>query len=826
MNVMKTAMLLAALTALFMGVGFLIGGSGGAFIAFLVAAGMNLFSYWNSDRMVLRMHNAQEVDERSAPDLYRMIAGLAARAGLPMPKIYLIDDQQPNAFATGRNPQNAAVAVTRGLLQQLSPDEVAGVMAHELAHVKNRDTLTMTITATIAGAISMLANFAFFFGGSRENNSPFGFIGVLLAAITAPIAAMLVQMAISRTREYSADRLGAEISGKPLALASALAKISRLAGRMPMATAERNPATAPLFIVNPLTGERMDNLFSTHPATENRIAALQELAQQPGSGFGGAETSRPRRRFGCGRRLGDALVACRPSRRARPVGLSGRAKANPGKARKNPPGEVPGLAVRRTAASILNQVYLRGVPLDALTDEAHGLAHFRALPARDRALTRAIATTALRRRGEIDAALARCLDRPLPPGSDALYRHPACRGRADPLPRRARPCRRRPCGDAGGRRAERPQRARPRQQRAAAARPRAERDLSGARTRGSIRRAGSSSAGAPITARRPRSKSPRRIWSSRGSTFRRSASRKSGRNGWKARCCRPARSASRRGGASRRCRAMRRAPGGCRTPPPRFPRASSGTSPAGSVADLCAAPGGKTAELAAAGALVTAVDISANRLKRLAANLKRLDLAADLVTADVLAWEPGRSFDAVLLDAPCSSTGTIRRHPDVAWLKRPEDIAALSALQARLLDRAAGLVAPGGALVFCTCSLEPEEGEDHVAPFLARHPDYSLRTHRAGGNRRSRASGHAARHAPHAAFPRFRRGLAGPRHGRLLRGSFPAGVRGDKTAAYGRELFGEAASGCPPSRLPDAVDHSSDCEGLAGAADWLLLIFP
>ena len=283
MNVMKTGMLLAAMTALFMGVGFLVGGSGGAFIALVVAAGMNMFTLFKSDKMVLRMHNALEVDAASAPRLHAMVRRLAERAGLPMPKVYLIENQQPNAFATGRNPDNAAVAATTGLLDQLSEAEVAGVMAHELAHIKNRDTLIMTITATFAGAISMLANFALFFGG-RDNNSPFGFVGVLLAALTAPFAAMLVQMAISRTREYSADRLGAEIAGDPLALASALARIAGVAAHRPMISAERNPATAHMFIINPLSGERMDNLFSTHPNTDNRIAALQEIAGETGYG--------------------------------------------------------------------------------------------------------------------------------------------------------------------------------------------------------------------------------------------------------------------------------------------------------------------------------------------------------------------------------------------------------------------------------------------------------------------------------------------------------------------------------------------------------------
>lgn len=280
MNVIRTAMLLAAMTALFMGVGFLIGGRGGMMIAFLMAAGMNVFSYWNSDKMVLRMYNAQEVDERSAPEYYGIVRDLAAKAGLPMPRVFVIDSAQPNAFATGRNPENAAVAASTGLLHALNYDEVAGVMAHELAHVQNRDTLTMTITATLAGAISMLGNFAFFFGGNRENNNPLGAIGTIVAMIVAPLAAMVVQMAISRTREYSADRRGAEISGKPLALASALAKIAGAAHRIPNAEAEHNPATAPMFIINPLSGQRMDNLFSTHPDTENRIAALQQMARE------------------------------------------------------------------------------------------------------------------------------------------------------------------------------------------------------------------------------------------------------------------------------------------------------------------------------------------------------------------------------------------------------------------------------------------------------------------------------------------------------------------------------------------------------------------
>ena len=280
MNLVRTAMLLAFMTALFMLIGYLIGGTGGMMIAFIIAACMNAFSYWNADKMVLRMHHAVEVDAGSAPEYYGIVRDLAGRAGLPMPKVYLIKNDQPNAFATGRNPENAAVAATTGLLQQLTREEVAGVMAHELAHVKNRDTLTMTITATLAGAITMLANFAFFFRGGR--GSPLGLIGMLAVMILAPMAAMIVQMAISRTREYSADRDGAQICGHPMWLASALNKIAGGARRVVNDDAERNPATAPLFIINPLSGQRMDGLFLTHPATENRIAALRQIATEMG----------------------------------------------------------------------------------------------------------------------------------------------------------------------------------------------------------------------------------------------------------------------------------------------------------------------------------------------------------------------------------------------------------------------------------------------------------------------------------------------------------------------------------------------------------------
>jgi heat shock protein HtpX len=293
MNYVRTAILLAGLTGLFMGVGYLIGGPGGALIALVVAAAMNLASYWNADKLVLAMHGAREVDERSAPDLVRLVRDLARRAELPMPRVYLMDNPQPNAFATGRNPQHAAVAVTTGLLDRLGRDEVAGVLAHELAHVRNHDTLTMTITATIAGAISMLAQFGLFFGGGhRDNNNGVGLIGTLAMVFLAPLAAVLVQMAISRSREYAADNLGAQIAGNPAALASALARISSAAEDIHNPAAEQHPATAHLFIVNPLSGRGMDNLFATHPSTANRIAALERLSLAMGRGTFGRQPRR------------------------------------------------------------------------------------------------------------------------------------------------------------------------------------------------------------------------------------------------------------------------------------------------------------------------------------------------------------------------------------------------------------------------------------------------------------------------------------------------------------------------------------------------------
>ena len=283
-NHLRTFTLLAALTALFVGAGFLIGGPGGMMIALALAVVMNAISYWNSDKIVLRMYGAVLVDETD-PD--RLIANyvsdvheLADRAGLPHPKVYIVESDQPNAFATGRDPDHAAVAANRGLLNMLDRREVRGVMAHELAHVRNRDTLTMTVTATIAGAVSSLANFGLFFGGS-DRDRPGGMLGTIAIAILAPMAAAVVQMAISRGREYEADRGGAEISGDPQALASALQKIEAYAKGHINHQAERNPATSHMFIINPLSGQGADNLFSTHPATANRVKALMAMRAAP-----------------------------------------------------------------------------------------------------------------------------------------------------------------------------------------------------------------------------------------------------------------------------------------------------------------------------------------------------------------------------------------------------------------------------------------------------------------------------------------------------------------------------------------------------------------
>jgi heat shock protein HtpX len=287
MNFARTGLLLALLTGIFVAMGAVVGGVTGMVIAFLIALAMNAFSLWQSDKMVLNMYGAEEVDAQSGGQFYEIVRDLAARAELPMPRVYIMNNPQPNAFATGRNPQNAAVCASTGLIEMMSPEEVAGVMAHELSHVKNYDTLTMAVAATIGGAVSMLAQYLQFgalFGGNRESNNPLGWIGVIAAIIVAPLAAMLVQMAVSRSREYQADRLGGMICGNPLWLASALRKIEGYAHEIPNEQAEAAPGTAHLFIINPLSGQGMDNLFSTHPNTENRIAELEKLAAELGAG--------------------------------------------------------------------------------------------------------------------------------------------------------------------------------------------------------------------------------------------------------------------------------------------------------------------------------------------------------------------------------------------------------------------------------------------------------------------------------------------------------------------------------------------------------------
>jgi len=283
-NLLKTAVLMAAITALFMTIGRLIGGHQGMVFALVLALGMNFFSYWFSDKLVLRMYNAQEVDAQSAPQFYRMIQELAQRAELPMPRVYLIDENAPNAFATGRNPAHAAVAATTGILRVLSERELRGVMAHELAHVKHRDILISTVSATMAGAISMLANFAMFFGGRDDEGRPVNPIVSILVMILAPLAASLIQMAISRAREFEADRGGAEISGDPQALASALQKIHRVAQGVPLEAAERHPETAQMMIMNPLSGRGIAGLFSTHPSTEERVERLLQMARAGAAG--------------------------------------------------------------------------------------------------------------------------------------------------------------------------------------------------------------------------------------------------------------------------------------------------------------------------------------------------------------------------------------------------------------------------------------------------------------------------------------------------------------------------------------------------------------
>jgi heat shock protein HtpX len=289
MNFFKTTLLLAAMTALFGVVGAMLGGGTGMVIALAIGLVTNLFAFWNSDRLALRAHNAIEVDERTAPDLVHMTHELADRAGIPRPRVYVMQERQPNAFATGRSPAKGAVAVTTGLMDLLSREELAGVIAHEIAHIKNRDTLIMTVAASVAGAISSIVHVGMMFGSGRDRPNP---IAMILLVMLAPLAAAIIQMAISRSREYVADRMGGDICGNPIWLASALRKIAGGVSMIPNEPAEYRPATAPLFIINPLSGRPMDGLFSTHPATENRVSEL--LAQAEAKGL----TDAPARRSG------------------------------------------------------------------------------------------------------------------------------------------------------------------------------------------------------------------------------------------------------------------------------------------------------------------------------------------------------------------------------------------------------------------------------------------------------------------------------------------------------------------------------------------------
>src|SRR5216683_2696752 len=563
-----------------------------------------------------------------APRVYDLVADLAVRAGIPMPQLYLIDGAQPNAFATGRDPHHAAVAVTSGLLNALDEHEVAGVIAHELSHVIHRDTLTMTITATIAGAISMLANFAFFFGGrSDERTSPLGGVGTVLAAILAPIMALLVQMAISRTREYEADRSGAELSGNPLWLASALRKIEAIARGTAVPEAERNPATAHLFIVNPLHAAGLQSLFATHPSTEERVRPLDDAIEDNGE-------------------------------------MSG-------------------------------------------------------LPARDRAFARLLVATVLRRLGQIDALIAHCLNTPLPPRA-AMVHDMLRLGIAQLLFLRTPP-------------------------HAAVATTVDLAELRGfishkGLVNAVLRRLSQEGPGLVAQQDAARLDTPDWLWRGWSQAYGEERTRGIALAHLKEA---PLDLTVRRDPETWRDQleaillptgTLRRTGGGAIMSLPGYsagawwvqdaaaamPATLFGDIAGQRVVDLCAAPGGKTAQLAAAGARVTAIDRSPRRLDRLNANLARLSFTVESLVADAATWRPPEPVRYVLLDAPCTATGAIRRHPDVPHLKTPDDVARLAAVQERLVAAAVEMLAPGGTLVYCTCSLEPQEGPQQVAKLMAR----------------------------------------------------------------------------------------------------------
>ena len=643
-----------------------------------------------------------------------------------MPKVYLIREQQPNAFATGRNPENAAVAATSGILQLLDRDELEGVIAHELAHIKNRDILTMTVAATVAGAISMLAQFGFFFGGGRNRDNGAGVLGVMLAVIFAPLAAMLIQMTISRTREYSADRDGAEISGKPLALASALAKISAYAQRIPMPTAERNPTSAPLFIINPLSGQRMDNLFSTHPKVENRIRALEAM----GGGSRGVTEPDPR--------MPDA------------------AEPDP----RRPPAlrvAVPGLAARRAAAGLLAGVLERRLSLGEQAEAADG--PLAALAPSERARAQALAAGTLRHLGRIDAVLAPFLRKPPPGPAMAALRLAVAELNLDRVPAHA-------AVDGAVRLAQ-------------AGKGRHAAGLVNAVAR-RVAEGGAALWGAAPEAPLPGwlAEPVAAAWgedvaAAIAEAHRRAApidlTEKRREEDWAARL-----------GAERLpTGSLRLAGRGQVSALPGYDEGAWWVQDAaaalpvrllGEVAgrralDVCAAPGGKTLQLAAGGAEVTALDLSEARLGRLRQNLARTGLRAEVVAADALEWAPEAAFDAIVVDAPCSASGTIRRHPDLPHLRTGRELGALVALQAALTRAGLGLARARGAARLLRLLAHPGRGRGAGGWVSRRDAGGAGRRAGRGGARGRAGVGRPRRRAEAPA-----RLLAGAgRNGRLLR---------------------------------------------------------
>ena len=677
-NLIKTGFLMAAMTGLFLVVGFLVGGEAGMAIAFLFAAGTNLFAYWNSDRMVLSLYGARAVDAQSAPELVHLVEQLADKAGLPHPKVYIVDNPQPNAFATGRNPEHAAVCVTSGLLSRINNEELAGVLAHELSHVKNRDTLTMTLTATIAGAVSMLANFAFFFGGYGRSRNPLGLVGMLVVTLLAPIAAMLVQMAVSRTREFEADRMGAQISGRPLWLASALQRIESGAQRIDNPAADANPGNGPYVY------------------RQSAAWRLFRPVREPSLDRG---TRRAIASHGCGARAG--------------------AQTRPLVVNAAPAETSSGLPARAAALAILCDVLRKRRPLDAVSDAVLAKAH---LSQRDAGFARAIANETLRRFGQLDALLRRFVPKTPPPhragptleillagACELLFLDVAAHAAVDAANRLA-------ADDA----------------KAVHFKP-----LINATLR-RIAREGKAILAAQDAERLD---TPDWLWQRWEQAYGEAVARGIAH----AHLSPPPLDIL---GADESS-ALRVLPGALPLPGGVLRLADAGrvealpgfsegewwvqdfaaTLPARllgdvkgrTVIDLCAAPGGKTAQLARGGAHVTAIEREPARAATLSANLARLKLPVQIVEADLRDYMPEPRAPFVLLDAPCSATGTIRRHPDLPWIKSAADVTACTETAGELLDAAAEMVADGGLLVFAVCSLEREEGVEQIARFLRRH---------------------------------------------------------------------------------------------------------